>query len=778
MNTEPTKPSVPRLPDETAIPAKPRLKFVYADLGAGSRNPALACDLTRAIDADISYCVGPADVEQAVAREAGRRVLFTNFSLKTSAAPARGMQRLSQVLGIHTAGPVPAALKKHPHHAAAFRFLQTLLRCHPELQVHVLTEAPSRVVPDAVVLALAAPGRVSVQRKHELGQPLEPRKFIRYVVGRLAQSYGHRDFERPGWDVDHPGVIPQGLPAAELAARFGFAGSWDVPDSVREPASRLHLEASPENKSIEQLAMLLSDQAGQVDGRVEETFSVLWADSFPNWRLGYGLLAVARAFPRCRYFHAADHEQAHAVAAGKQIQVLVTNFRPGLQEFIRTFQQQHPESRVIVCSGVVTEEGVQSAGAVFCDKRFFAGPAPNFYGAELIRKIRVLLPKNEKDHEASEALWNLRKHWRFHLELPARDAREEVPPDELEQRLQQQLAGAADNPGPVLWELARFYNRTRRPDQALPHLERLLSLDNRLEPQAACLLALGQTMEQKSDYPAAIQYYRQALRLEPGRDDTWYWLHNNLGYCLNQTGQPAQAEPFCRQAISIQPGRHNAHKNLGLACASQGRWPEAVGALTQAIRNNAADLRALRHLEDLAAKHPEVKDEYGAELELCAETILQAKFELMTRLRGGAVRAGIGSQDAGLIQLVSTTLRKLHDLQYSVETLDCGDPQYLAGRFAAWGCTLIVLHPEELFRTMNQEEALTAGLELVQKVMLAQLVPVIVVIDAERLKDWRPLYLELGVDEVLSWPVPLNSLALALGRCRGGHHPDAGESRA
>jgi len=35
------------------------------------------------------------------------------------------------------------------------------------------------------------------------------------------------------------------------------------------------------------------------------------------------------------------------------------------------------------------------------------------------------------------------------------------------------------------------------------------------KPNAGCVLALGQTM----------------------RNDTWYFIHNNLGYCYNQVGQ-------------------------------------------------------------------------------------------------------------------------------------------------------------------------------------------------------------------------------------------------
>jgi tetratricopeptide (TPR) repeat protein len=124
--------------------------------------------------------------------------------------------------------------------------------------------------------------------------------------------------------------------------------------------------------------------------------------------------------------------------------------------------------------------------------------------------------------------------------------------------------------------------------------------------QAYCLLSIGQLQEQQEDYAAAIDWYRKAFRLRPGTDGTWYLLHNNLGYCLNRFGLHLEAEALCRKAIAIDPRRHNAHKNLGIALEGQGCIDAAAREYLAASRLQPEDRRAARLLRRLAQAHPEV----------------------------------------------------------------------------------------------------------------------------------------------------------------------------
>jgi tetratricopeptide (TPR) repeat protein len=124
--------------------------------------------------------------------------------------------------------------------------------------------------------------------------------------------------------------------------------------------------------------------------------------------------------------------------------------------------------------------------------------------------------------------------------------------------------------------------------------------------EAYCLLSIGQLQEQQEDYAAAIDWYRKAFRLHPGSDGTWYLLHNNLGYCLNRFGRHLEAEALCRKAIAIDPRRHNAHKNLGIALEGQGSFSAAAREYRAAARLQPQDRRARRLLRRLAEEHPEV----------------------------------------------------------------------------------------------------------------------------------------------------------------------------
>ena len=139
---------------------------------------------------------------------------------------------------------------------------------------------------------------------------------------------------------------------------------------------------------------------------------------------------------------------------------------------------------------------------------------------------------------------------------------------------------------------------------AQEYFEMLLA-DNQAETlKAYCLLSIGQLQEQQENYSAAIHWYRKAFRLHPGTDGTWYLLHNNLGYCLNRFGLHVEAEGLCRKAIAIDPARHNAHKNLGIALEGQGCFAEAAREYLAAVKIRPEDRRALRLLQRLRTVHP------------------------------------------------------------------------------------------------------------------------------------------------------------------------------
>ena len=178
-------------------------------------------------------------------------------------------------------------------------------------------------------------------------------------------------------------------------------------------------------------------------------------------------------------------------------------------------------------------------------------------------------------------------------------------------------------------ELVVLYSYSGRQAEAMGHLRRLLEGTGDPAEQADYLLGLGQLMEQVGDHAGASVFYQEGLALPRAPTDTRYLLHNNLGYCRNAAHRHAEAEEHCRAAIAIDPQRHNAQKNLGVALEGQGRCAEAVAAYVQAVHRNPHDPRALQHLERMVAAHPALADAVtglAATLEACRDRVLAARL--------------------------------------------------------------------------------------------------------------------------------------------------------
>ena len=112
-----------------------------------------------------------------------------------------------------------------------------------------------------------------------------------------------------------------------------------------------------------------------------------------------------------------------------------------------------------------------------------------------------------------------------------------------------------------------------------------------------------------------------------------YYLHNNLGYSLNQLGRFEEGELYCRRAIGITSKPQNAHKNLGLALQGQGKYAEAAGCFVTATQANASDGRSVKHLEELIQQHPELEFEFGPLLQKCKVAVGGVRLEIQKRLR-------------------------------------------------------------------------------------------------------------------------------------------------
>jgi tetratricopeptide (TPR) repeat protein len=161
----------------------------------------------------------------------------------------------------------------------------------------------------------------------------------------------------------------------------------------------------------------------------------------------------------------------------------------------------------------------------------------------------------------------------------------------------------------------------------------LLPLIPDAEGKARWLLGFGVDMELAGHYASAIGYYREAMAIEPTSPETWYFIHNNIGYSLNQLGRFGEAETYCRTAIGILPERHNAHKNLGLALAGLDRRREAAQCFIEATRVCPENPRSCAHLEDLLEEHPELKVEFQESALECRAAVTAALLKQPPRPR-------------------------------------------------------------------------------------------------------------------------------------------------
>jgi tetratricopeptide (TPR) repeat protein len=158
----------------------------------------------------------------------------------------------------------------------------------------------------------------------------------------------------------------------------------------------------------------------------------------------------------------------------------------------------------------------------------------------------------------------------------------------------------------ALWQLARFYQAVGRPADATACVDRLLAGARTPAAQATGCLRAGQLLEQQDRYAEAEAMYARRLALRAAAVDVAYFLHNNRGYCLNLLGRYADAEAHTRAVVALDPERHNAHKNLGLALTGQGRLWEAARSLLEVDRRCPPDTRARGHLTELLTEHPEI----------------------------------------------------------------------------------------------------------------------------------------------------------------------------
>src|SRR5215831_15007843 len=117
----------------------------------------------------------------------------------------------------------------------------------------------------------------------------------------------------------------------------------------------------------------------------------------------------------------------------------------------------------------------------------------------------------------------------FHFFVPKIPEGEAFTFGEIEERCLKQLQEKEGKCVQSLINLANLYSQAKRHGEAFRCVERLIALSDDPEEHGGYYLALGSYMEQIRDYQGAVGFYSRALELEPCRNKTWYFIHNNLG---------------------------------------------------------------------------------------------------------------------------------------------------------------------------------------------------------------------------------------------------------
>jgi tetratricopeptide (TPR) repeat protein len=357
---------------------------------------------------------------------------------------------------------------------------------------------------------------------------------------------------------------------------------------------------------------------------------------------------------------------------------------------------------------------------------------------------------------------NEKRSWRFNYRLPKPlpGGAKPLEAEEVERELMGQLEKSGGKSLGALWGLAQLYNHTRPSEQALECLKQILALDTDLEAKAHCILALGQATEQLGDFPAAARFYREAFAMEPVSNEVWYFINNNLGYCLNKAADHCEAEKFCRAAIAINPKCHNAYKNLGIALEGQGRGREAATCFIRATQQNANDPRATEHLGQLLKNRPELKEEFSHDLELCGRSVGYVAAASERARQGIALQVLLGTNEPTLTQQVISTIEAVVGRRVQVLTATGWDT------FAEQACSqpndLIFVAPHQLNAGPPGVNALEKGQQMLRSITTSSPAWVIVLIEKEQLATWKQRLKDSGADAVIGLPFAPNALAEAI----------------
>jgi tetratricopeptide (TPR) repeat protein len=201
---------------------------------------------------------------------------------------------------------------------------------------------------------------------------------------------------------------------------------------------------------------------------------------------------------------------------------------------------------------------------------------------------------------------------------PSGDPPQPRTPEETERMLFAALDVDPDWNFGAYQSLVIFYGGIRRFDRMLQTYDRFMRTEPCSDAKAKFAFTLGEIAECVQDYERSIRFYSDSVALHHSWEHIRYYANNNLGYCLNTVGRFAEAEPYCRTAISNGPTTSNAYKNLGISLEGQGRLQEAVETYILGTQADSGDNRSFLLLHELLKREPSLAITFKDEVARCA----------------------------------------------------------------------------------------------------------------------------------------------------------------
>jgi ribosomal protein S12 methylthiotransferase accessory factor len=134
-----------------------------------------------------------------------------------------------------------------------------------------------------------------------------------------------------------------------------------------------------------------------------------------------------------------------------------------------------------------------------------------------------------------------------------------------------------------------------RPDAAVAHFARTLTLGPPAHEIPSIHVHLGSCHKDLGDYSQAVRAFSQALELDPDLKEA----HHLLGFCFFKLGEHQDAVHCFEKVIELDPGSAIDYANLGINLQRLGLAREAAFVLRQALDLDPTLDFAARALQDL-----------------------------------------------------------------------------------------------------------------------------------------------------------------------------------